>query len=125
MIKRVSDFFAKYSTFGIIVALFIGKACIFLFFGLVLSFFGGEISFSNHEVTLYLVWRKAFIPAIAEAFLGQYLILEYYQKINLSKKTAIILSTMLFALAHYQSLLYIVYEIQMGFLYAILYITFK
>jgi Type II CAAX prenyl endopeptidase Rce1-like len=125
MIKHVLDFFAKYYTFSIILVLFIGKVCIFLLFGLVLSMFGGEISFSNHEVTTYLIWRKTFIPAIIETILGQYLILEYYQKINLSKKTAIILSTMLFALAHYQSFLYIVYEIPMGFLYAISYITFK
>lgn len=123
--KLLAQRFERYSTLKLIVILLAIKLTVFISLAAILSLFGGSLKFSEQPITLYFLWAKSILPAFLETFLFQYIILEFYLKFRLSISQAIWLSGILFGLAHYQSLVYIIYEIPMGILYAVSYLTFK
>lgn len=123
--KLLAQRFERYSTLKLIVILLAIKLSVFISLVAILSLFGGSLKFSEQPITLYLLWAKSILPAFLETLLFQYIILEYYSKFRLSINQAIWLSAVLFGLAHYQSLAYIIYEIPMGILYAVAYLEFK
>lgn len=117
--------FERYTTFRIFIILLAIKLSIFLTFGFIIYFFGAKVNFSTQPFNWYMFWAKAILPSFLETFLFQYLILEFYPRAKLSLNQAIWLSAVLFGLAHYQSVFYMIYEIPMGVLYAIGYVVLK
>ncbi|MBA9077317.1 CPBP family glutamic-type intramembrane protease [Rufibacter quisquiliarum] len=103
----------------IIGFLFLIKFSVFVLLGLLLYAFGGRINFNTFEVSPYSVWRHAVIPALFETFFSQFLVLKYSPRIGLNRTQAIWLSAAIFALAHFQNPLYILYEFPIGIIYAL------
>jgi hypothetical protein len=125
MFHKIKNYLNKYTNIQLLLKLYLVKIFIYLTILLVFKILGAEIKLSTTDLSSHIIYRNVFLYAFVETLICQFLIIEILLRYKIALNSIVIISGLMFAFAHYQNIVYIIYAIPFGFLYAITYLIFR